>query len=59
MLHMPGGGGMGDPATRDPMLVARDVRDGVVSVEDALMLYKVAVSPLGAIDAVATAALRS
>ena len=59
ILHMPGGGGMGDPATRAPALVARDVRDGVVSVGDARALYKVAVSVHGIIDAAATAALRS
>ncbi|MCX7383073.1 MAG: hydantoinase B/oxoprolinase family protein [Alphaproteobacteria bacterium] len=59
ILHMPGGGGMGDPATRAPALVARDVRDGVVSVGDARMLYKVAVSEHGIIDDAATAALRN
>ena len=59
ILHMPGGGGMGDPATRAPALVARDVRDGVVSVGDARALYTVAVSVHGILDAAATAALRS
>ena len=29
LLKLPGGGGMGDPALRDPALVARDVRDDV------------------------------
>ncbi|MCH9000380.1 MAG: hypothetical protein IID48_19250 [Proteobacteria bacterium] len=28
---MPGGGGLGDPLTRPPEDVARDVRDGLVS----------------------------
>ncbi|HJS87586.1 MAG TPA: hydantoinase B/oxoprolinase family protein [Acetobacteraceae bacterium] len=41
ILELPGGGGMGDPATRDPDLVARDVRDGLVSAEAARRLYKV------------------
>ena len=59
ILEMPGGGGMGEPVARDPGKVARDVRDGVVSVEDARALYKVAVSDLGVIDEAATAALRS
>jgi N-methylhydantoinase B len=59
VLHMPGGGGMGDPAARDPALVARDVRDGAVSVADARALYRVAVSELGIVDEAATAALRS
>ncbi len=31
VLELAGGGGMGDPAERDPALVARDVRDGLVS----------------------------
>lgn len=59
ILEMPGGGGMGDPATRDPALVARDVRDGLVSPEQARADYKVAVSADGVIDAEATAALRN
>ncbi|MGE0418538.1 MAG: hydantoinase B/oxoprolinase family protein [Acetobacteraceae bacterium] len=58
ILELPGGAGMGDPATRDPDLVARDVRDGLVSVENARGLYKVAVSAEGVVDATATAALR-
>ena len=44
MLHLPGGGGMGDPAARDPALVVRDVRDGLVSVEAAQRDYNVAVA---------------
>ncbi|MGI9595258.1 MAG: hydantoinase B/oxoprolinase family protein, partial [Acidimicrobiales bacterium] len=35
----PGGGGWGDPKTRDPELVARDVLDGVVSADAARKLY--------------------
>ncbi len=58
LLQLPGGGGMGDPATRDAMLVARDVRDGLVSVARARDTYRVAVDELGALDAAATAALR-
>ena len=59
ILQMPGGGGMGDPATRDPAKVARDVRDGVVSVDEARTLYKVLVSDLGVLDVAATSALRN
>jgi len=58
VLELPGGGGMGDPATRLPAQVARDVRDGLVSVVAARDLYKVAVSASGAIDAAATEKLR-
>ncbi len=39
ILELPGGGGMGDPAARDPALVARDVRDGLVSEQDARELH--------------------
>ena len=39
ILEMAGGGGMGDPDERDPAKVARDVRDGLVSVEAARALY--------------------
>jgi len=54
LLHLPGGGGMGDPATRDPRLVARDVRGGLVSVAAARTLYKVAVATDGTLDEEAT-----
>ncbi len=39
LLKLPGGGGMGDPAERDPALVARDVADGLVSAEAAKLVY--------------------
>jgi N-methylhydantoinase B len=39
VLHLPGGGGMGDPKQRDPALVERDVADGLVSPEAARTLY--------------------
>lgn len=39
VLHLPGGGGMGDPRERDPALVARDVADGLVSPEAAARDY--------------------
>ena len=45
ILELPGGAGLGDPATRDPALVARDVRDGLVSVANARQLYGVAIAP--------------
>jgi len=58
LLLLPGGGGMGDPVARDPAKVARDVRDGLVSVANARALYKVVVSADGVLDAAGTAALR-
>jgi N-methylhydantoinase B len=58
ILELPGGAGMGDPTTRDPAVVARDVRDGLVSVGNARALYWAAVREDGTIDAVATASLR-
>ena len=59
ILELPGGAGMGDPATRDAALVARDVRDGLVSAANARRLYKVALHPDGTPDAAATASLRA
>jgi N-methylhydantoinase B len=58
ILELPGGAGMGDPGTRDPALVALDVRDGLVSVENALSIYRVAVDQDGGLDWVATGTLR-
>ena len=45
--------------TRDPASVARDVRDGLVSAENARALYKVALGVDGGVDQAATQALRS
>jgi N-methylhydantoinase B len=53
-----GGGGFGDPAERDPELVADDVREGYVSREQAQAAYKVVVGVDGRLDAAATATLR-
>jgi N-methylhydantoinase B len=58
VLSLPGGGGMGDPAKRDPALVARDVRDGLVSASSAEHDYRVALAPDGTVDEIATARLR-
>jgi N-methylhydantoinase B len=38
---MPGGGGYGDPAKRDPDAVKRDVRLGLVSAAQAKAAYGV------------------
>jgi N-methylhydantoinase B len=58
VLSLPGGGGMGNPLERDPDLVARDVRDGLVSAEAAGRDYRVSLSADGSVDAAATRALR-
>jgi N-methylhydantoinase B len=61
-----GAGGWGDPLTRDPALVLRDVRDGYVTINGALIDYGVIVygdphsDPEGLIiDAIATAKTRT
>jgi len=56
--YTPGGGGYGPPRERDPALVARDVREGWVSVERARDLYRVALDGAGDVDDAATRALR-
>ena len=58
ILELPGGAGMGDPTNRDPILVARDVRDGLVSAENARLVYKVALTEAFAVDAMATKQMR-
>lgn len=40
VLEMPGGGGHGKPEDRDPALIARDVENGYITVDDARDLYK-------------------
>ena len=56
----PGGGGWGDPYTRAPVKVLRDVRDGVVSVEAAAREYGVAITADGrSIDEAGTRTLRA
>jgi N-methylhydantoinase B len=59
LLLLPGGGGMGEPALRDPASVARDVRDGLVSPDKARDVYKVAVSDDGLLDDATTRDLRN
>jgi N-methylhydantoinase B len=58
-LETPGGGGFGDPVTRDPARVARDVRLGYVSRDAARRDYKVALRRDGVVDDAATASLRA
>jgi N-methylhydantoinase B len=58
-LELPGGGGFGDPQTRDPQRVADDVLDGLISTEDARHEYGVMLDAHGRVDARATARLRA
>ncbi len=58
ILQLPGGGGLGDPAAREPALVARDVRDGLVSAEAARERYRVACDASGTLDNAGTERLR-
>jgi N-methylhydantoinase B len=45
-----GGGGYGDPATRDPERVLHDVSEGIVTRERARSIYGVEITPDGGID---------
>ncbi len=58
-LELPGGGGFGDPATRDPDQVAADVADELISREAAARDYQVALAADGRVDRAATAQLRA
>ena len=51
-----GGGGWGDPLVRDPQLVADDVRQGLVTREQAAERFGVVLDATGAIDAALTTA---
>lgn len=53
-----GGGGWGDPLDRDPALVAREVRQGLVTTEGARR-YGVVLVDGGTVDDMATASLRA
>lgn len=53
-----GGGGWGDPLDRDAELVAREVRQGLVTMQGARR-YGVVVTANGEVDGAATTALRS
>jgi N-methylhydantoinase B len=55
----PGGGGYGDPLTRDPALVEQDVRLERYTAEQALRLFAVAIDPGGKVDRAGTERLRA
>jgi N-methylhydantoinase B len=57
--HSSGGGGVGDPAERDPEMVREDVENELVSVNAARDVYKVVIDPITLeIDYEATQELR-
>src|SRR3954462_4036768 len=57
-LELPGGGGFGSPAERDPDQVAADVADGLISRDMAERDYRIALAADGGVDHAATAKLR-
>jgi N-methylhydantoinase B len=59
VVEMPGGGGYGDPFTRDPVLVARDVRYGFIDLHQAEADYGVILTATGEPDPAATAQRRA
>jgi N-methylhydantoinase B len=55
-----GGGGVGDPAERDPEMVREDVENELVSLQAAREIYKVAIDPATLkVDRAATQVLRT
>ncbi|MCZ6763356.1 MAG: hydantoinase B/oxoprolinase family protein, partial [Alphaproteobacteria bacterium] len=54
-----GGGGYGDPKSRDPKRVQQDVKEGILSRKRARRIYGVAIKPNGAIDEQRTKELRT
>lgn len=58
VMQSAGGGGYGDPLTRDPERVAEDVRAGYVSAERAPIDYGVVLDEDGSVDDSSTAARR-
>ncbi len=59
VLKLPGGGGLGDPRTRDAGAVLDDVLDGLVTREQARDVYGVEVTADGRIDEAGTARRRA
>jgi N-methylhydantoinase B len=58
VVEMPGGGGIGEPAKRDPQAVAHDVTNGYVSREAARDIYKVVFNDDGSVNEASTAQAR-
>ena len=58
-LETPGGGGFGEPATREPARVVRDVELGYISRESARRDYRIVLRDDGTLDAEATMKARA
>jgi N-methylhydantoinase B len=58
-LELPGGGGFGDPRTREPERVREDVLDGLITLAQAHGDYGVVIDEQGEIDRAATARMRA
>ena len=61
-LESGGGGGVGDPISRSPVAVLRDVAEGFVSVQGAMADYGVVINEMNGtfvLDSEATAKARS
>ncbi|MGB9270518.1 MAG: hydantoinase B/oxoprolinase family protein, partial [Pseudolabrys sp.] len=58
-LALPGGGGFGDPRTRDPQRVLDDVLDGLITADEARRDYAVAIDGQGCLDLIETKRMRS
>jgi N-methylhydantoinase B len=57
-ITSPSGGGYGDPLERDPVLVARDVRENYISADAAQRDYGVVIGTGSGLDEAATTSLR-
>ncbi len=58
-FSLPGGGGFGDPRTRDPQRVLDDVLDGLITAAEARRDYGVAIDAAGRLDLAETVRLRA
>jgi N-methylhydantoinase B len=58
-LHLPGGGGYGDPLTRDPLAVVRDVEEELITSDEAYQLYGVVIDQDGRCNDTATQKYRA
>ena len=58
-LELPGGGGIGDPRTRDPQRVLDDVLDGFITAQQARRDYGVVIDVDGRLDLAGTERLRN